>query len=226
MAKYRKRPVTIDAVQWWQDGDHPAVKRNVIPEGGTHPPLIWANEGEPYIETLEGNHLVRVGDWIITGVAGEHYPCRPDIFEKTYESSDTDCLMIPADDWQSINDQLIAAKTRAVELEAELDAKHAKLVEVADKYRALRDDAIVFDEIGPVAPPEEIARRQKAARDFLRRVSGPSAEIRDVVVEISNALTYKTGIDNFVIDGDDWRALRAKLLGEPPPKVDHGGGPS
>ena len=37
------------------------------------------------IETLEGAHLVRPSDWIITGVKGEHYPCKPDIFDMTYE---------------------------------------------------------------------------------------------------------------------------------------------
>jgi hypothetical protein len=39
----------------------------------------------PVIKTLEGDHLVTPGDWIITGVKGEHYPCKPDIFEMTYE---------------------------------------------------------------------------------------------------------------------------------------------
>ena len=38
-----------------------------------------------WIDTLEGGHIVCVGDWIITGIAGEHYPCKPDIFAKTYE---------------------------------------------------------------------------------------------------------------------------------------------
>lgn len=38
-----------------------------------------------WIETLEGGHIVCPGDWIITGVNGEHYPCKPDVFEKTYE---------------------------------------------------------------------------------------------------------------------------------------------
>jgi hypothetical protein len=37
------------------------------------------------IETLEGDHIVSSGDWIITGVKGEHYACKPDIFELTYE---------------------------------------------------------------------------------------------------------------------------------------------
>lgn len=38
-----------------------------------------------WIDTLEGGHIVCPGDWVITGVAGEHYPCKPDIFEATYE---------------------------------------------------------------------------------------------------------------------------------------------
>ena len=85
--KYRKKPVVIEAKQWFKHGDHPAV----------HPfPLGWSGakaEGYPdyhpdnlgIIETLEGHHQVSPGDWIITGVKGEHYPCKPDIFEMTYE---------------------------------------------------------------------------------------------------------------------------------------------
>ena len=72
--KFRKKPVVIEATQWFKDGDHPAVFRGK--KTGT---------GAPQIETLEGAHLVRPGDWIITGVKGEHYPCKPDIFEATYE---------------------------------------------------------------------------------------------------------------------------------------------
>lgn len=70
--KYRKKPVVIEATQWFKMGDHPAVKQGKV-------------EGCKYIETLEGDHLVSPGDWIITGVKGEHYPCKPDIFEMTYE---------------------------------------------------------------------------------------------------------------------------------------------
>ena len=47
------------------------------------------NEGEPFtIHTLEGDHLALTGDWVITGVHNEKYPCKPDIFEKTYEPAD------------------------------------------------------------------------------------------------------------------------------------------
>jgi hypothetical protein len=73
--KFRKKPVVIEAVQWFKDGDHPVVLNNA-----------W--HGKPYIQTLEGDHIVTPGDWIITGVKGEHYPCKPDIFEATYERAE------------------------------------------------------------------------------------------------------------------------------------------
>lgn len=74
MVKYfRKKPVIIEAKQWFKQGDHPMVFTN--------------DDGIPEIWTLEGNHQVTSGDWIITGVKGEHYPCKPDIFELTYEEA-------------------------------------------------------------------------------------------------------------------------------------------
>lgn len=74
MAKFRKKPVVIEATRWNRAGDHPAVWTDVA--------------GYAFINTLEGVHNVTPGDWIITGVKGEHYPCKPDIFEMTYESAD------------------------------------------------------------------------------------------------------------------------------------------
>ena len=74
MAQYRKKPVVIEATQWFKMGDHPAVLESM----GNWGPY-------PYIDTLEGPMLVAEGDWIITGVKGEFYPCKPDIFEMTYE---------------------------------------------------------------------------------------------------------------------------------------------
>lgn len=73
--KFRKKPVVIEATQWWVQGDHPAVMRNAV---GMPHEYGW-------IDTLEGSHIVTPGDWIITGIKGEHYPCKPDIFEATYE---------------------------------------------------------------------------------------------------------------------------------------------
>ena len=69
--KFVKKPVVIEATQWFKNGDHPAVTQFEGDKG--------------WVETLEGGHVVTPGDWIITGVKGEHYPCKPDIFEMTYE---------------------------------------------------------------------------------------------------------------------------------------------
>ena len=65
--KYRKKPVVIEAYQ---------------------------TDKEVIIHTLEGDMTASVGDYIITGVNGEQYPCKPDIFEKTYE---------PVEDWQNFS---------------------------------------------------------------------------------------------------------------------------
>jgi len=73
--KYRKKPVVIEATQWFKMGDHPAVYQS--------------GSSKYYdIETLIGAHDVRAGDWIITGVKGEHSICKPDIFELIYEAAE------------------------------------------------------------------------------------------------------------------------------------------
>lgn len=91
--KYRKKPVVIEAVQY--DGDLMNSNGEYVPEwavramrSGTmyYDPI---NEGPPcelFIQTLEGVHHVSLGDYIIQGIQGELYPCKPDIFEKTYEA--------------------------------------------------------------------------------------------------------------------------------------------
>ena len=117
--KFRKKPVVIEAFQWFKNGDHPldyvggtsgfdageirefseahmrqhdwegkVVRRFRHPDvAGKH---LCEHCGKPMyihgcIDTLEGVHIVCPGDWIITGVKGERYPCKPDIFEMTYE---------------------------------------------------------------------------------------------------------------------------------------------
>lgn len=79
MAKYRKKPVVIEAEQFWPEKlPWPA---GVVRDPAPHVTASW------WIETLEGGHVVTPGDWIITGVKGELYPCKPDIFEATYEAA-------------------------------------------------------------------------------------------------------------------------------------------
>lgn len=81
MPKFRKKPVVIEAVQW--DGKNTEEVISFCPKI-----IAQAREitGALVIATLEGNMDAIRNDWIIKGVNGEFYPCKPDIFEKTYEA--------------------------------------------------------------------------------------------------------------------------------------------
>ncbi len=112
MAKYRKKPVVIEAIQLLKNGDHPfdgvgmeapdgnggvyeRIEGMVVrffrrPDVSGDTPCrnncghIMHDHG--WIDTKEGGHIVCPGDFIITGVQGERYPCKPEIFEATYEA--------------------------------------------------------------------------------------------------------------------------------------------
>jgi len=93
---FRKKNVQVTAAQWFRNGDHPfdgprhfegrvvkyytnyALDKQVCKNCGR----IMYDHG--WIDTLEGGHIVCPGDWIITGIKGERYPCKPDIFKDTY----------------------------------------------------------------------------------------------------------------------------------------------
>ena len=80
MSKYRKRPVVIDAKLFTIE---PARLENEM-----FMEFRVQHDEDGYflvIPTLEGNHRANLGDWIITGIKGEKYPCKPDIFDATYE---------------------------------------------------------------------------------------------------------------------------------------------
>ena len=115
--KYRKKPVVIEATQWFRNGDHPGDHLPIEHAVPSETTLSRYDEyramtegkivrrfrrpdtkgGEPcqhcgkimhvhgWIDTLEGGHIVCPGDWVITGVKGERYPCKPDVFSATYE---------------------------------------------------------------------------------------------------------------------------------------------
>ena len=109
--KFRKKPVVIEATRWFKNGDHPQDdRRTVLPDDIRSLPFLSEGRVVRYfrkpdvggsmpckhcerimhvhgwIDTLEGGHVVCPGDWIITGVDGERYPCKPGIFEKTYDA--------------------------------------------------------------------------------------------------------------------------------------------
>ena len=107
---FRKKPVVIEAHQWFRNGDHPSdfsdrdnADGAMVREGllvryfrrpdtpGDQPCKICgrAMHDHGWVDTLEGGHVVCPGDWIIQGVKGEYYPCKPDIFAATYEPVST-----------------------------------------------------------------------------------------------------------------------------------------
>jgi hypothetical protein len=89
MAKYRKKPVVIEAHRigddGWPDSIWEGVNENKIILHLDRTGCPKKVTGFVEIHTLEGVMRGDVGDWIIKGVAGEFYPCKPDIFEQTYE---------------------------------------------------------------------------------------------------------------------------------------------
>lgn len=86
MPKFRRKPVDLEAQQWFRLGDHPAVSpaQQMFHPECEHCGKRWQDHG--WIATLEGGHIVCPGDWVMTGVKGEHYPCKPDIFPQIYEA--------------------------------------------------------------------------------------------------------------------------------------------
>jgi hypothetical protein len=96
VAKYRKKPVVIEAERY-----RPGLEDLLLPfdhltltdstRGDREKAAAaWKRQGSagvPVIDTLEGPHYVTPGDWIVTGVRGERYPVKPDIFDATYEAA-------------------------------------------------------------------------------------------------------------------------------------------
>lgn len=82
--QYRKKPVVIEAMQFTNDSKDKVfrwgseLQMNIYPSFQDEKPCLM-------IPTLEGEMTCSLGDWLIKGVNGEFYPCKPDIFEKTYE---------------------------------------------------------------------------------------------------------------------------------------------
>jgi hypothetical protein len=93
IVNYRKRPVVIQAIQWTGDNIHEIW--NAFGATDVYGPTDM-NPDQLIISTLEGKVRASVEDWIIRGVKGELYPCKPDIFEATYEP--VDALSIPPEE--------------------------------------------------------------------------------------------------------------------------------
>ena len=83
--KFRKKPVVVEATQWFKVGDHPNIEKIWAAGDRVCECCGYPSYAHGYCRTMEGTLAVCPGDWIITGIKGEHYACKPDIFAATYE---------------------------------------------------------------------------------------------------------------------------------------------
>jgi len=83
--KYRKKPVIVEAIKWDGKKETYYEIREVLASNYPRRIAIGAGDNCLYIDTLEGTMKANIGDYVVKGVKGEVYPCKPDIFETTYE---------------------------------------------------------------------------------------------------------------------------------------------
>lgn len=84
MPYFTKKPVEIEARQYDGTSRNASELMEWISENNYY---AWKDDDDLVISTLEGPHHAKPGDWIIKGIKGEFYPCKPDIFDATYEYS-------------------------------------------------------------------------------------------------------------------------------------------
>lgn len=145
MPKFRKKPVIITALQWF-----PGVEI----EGVITPDRDGVTQFEPYIDTLEGPHLVRSGDWIIVGIKGEKYPCKPDIFKATYEPADQEAI-------DAFREPLPASLKGETRIRYSRDRKHYYLPDYSGAQ-----DFWLSTETYPGAVPED--KKSRALNGYLQ----------------------------------------------------------
>lgn len=197
MARFRKRPVVIEATQWFKNGDHPNDDCYLITDRAPAPPFLSEGKVVRYfrrpdvldesacissipcehmmhehgwIDTPEGGHNVCPGDWIITGVNGETYPCKPEIFSATYEKAENKMSntfsYVKYDDESTKKQEAFKAAFEKIEELADTtlaDGRAKSLLkthlEVAYMWtgKAIRDEQIERD-----SQPEHVAERTPA----------------------------------------------------------------
>ena len=120
--KYRKKPVIVEAVIWAGNNidEVKELAKNAVEN------IIFVNNNL-YIETLEGNMNVSVGDYVIKGIAGEFYPCKPDIFKETYETvsmvSDNDKTTVPMSQYRKLENKNKKLRNTINRLKRELEVE-------------------------------------------------------------------------------------------------------
>jgi len=160
--EYRKT-ATIRATQWHKMGDHPAVVPHQLDEGGSN--------GLGWINTLEGGHIVTPGDWIATGVKGEHWPIKPDIFAASYEPA----ARLTSQPAQSDPVAIVAGKRLTIKPGAPEIALLCRAI-FRSTFADDEEEAVVNAKYGEW--PEDQAKAIRAAKFVLRALGGNGAVVR------------------------------------------------
>jgi hypothetical protein len=221
MPEYRKRPVVIEAKQWTGEN-----LREIIAFTGRFI-SSWeefaadvARDGLK-IYTLEGVHLANVGDWIIRGVKGEYYPCKPDIFEATYEPvaapampDDTAALIAEVRKQRALGHRQFCVGVRMHDGDVESwewetwDATAARLANALEAAEAEASEALIQGE-----ESRKAARRYMALtlhyENLVCLEGPPNLALRDAELPVKAVDTVKLG--NLFADLAVARADTARL---------------
>jgi hypothetical protein len=139
--RYRKKPVVIEAVQY--DGNFRCLDIFSINDVGKF--IIGTDDaGNPCLKipTLEGVMIASKGDYIIRGIKGEYYPCKPDIFEMTYERDEPIIIQAPIknyDPWDEVIDQL-GDSNKMIDHVPDVGKMVEDVEKLAEEFYPLNDD--------------------------------------------------------------------------------------
>ena len=140
MQRFRKKPVVVEAEQWLGTVEQ---KERLLAEGVIMD--IPSLDGSCLVPTLEGNMTCQINDYIIKGIKGEYYPCKPDIFELTYDMDEKETLEI------EVNAETLGLNPEFVEAG----------IEVGDTIKVdASEDNIQEDNIEKVVVPVEAVKKK------------------------------------------------------------------
>ena len=164
--KFRKKPVVIEAIQFTQAmmNGHDPWPNGVEEKHGAGPGF----DAHPIIHTLEGDMRVNVNDWIVTGIKGEKYPCRNDIFSSTYEGVGETAMPT-----ESLNLSMWAMQ-RAEEIVERFHLNFSSAVQHPTRYIAASlDEAVERERASIVDQAHEIAGQGPAGAHGPNREASP-----------------------------------------------------
>lgn len=226
--KFRKT-AEVEASQWFKMGDHPAV----VPVPYEHPTNLHAIKPNEWgwCPTLEGGHLVEPGDWILTGVHGEHWPCKPDIFAATYEPSVLPVREAPpSEDFCPTCGELESRHFSPCNLAPDVDGVLRLLVRLVKEGKQPAARRVLARQMQPHSDDGQRVV-QSPVREAPQEGQLPSIDPRVHHVGVSNLRLFtterlRTMTDVFVFqDGDEplsvlmpyrtFQALQAELSGSP-----------